>query len=173
MIEIKILILYASKHGTTERCAETLADRLRGSNEIVLHDANKGLPPSPDGFDTVILGSSVRMGAVSKNIKKYIKQNMERLNEIPCAVFLCCGFPDEFDEYVDSQFSRKFIPSYGFHCFGGELKPKNVKGFERILVKMIRNSITQHDFEDSNYKTSLPEIIPEHISILADRIMNK
>ncbi len=173
MIKIKILIAYSSKHGTTRKCAAILADSLRASNEVVLCDAREGDIPTAEGFDAVILGSSVRMGSVFKKIKLYIRENIEKLNAMPCAVFLCCGFPDEFDEYVDTQFSKKFSPSYGFHCFGGELKPKNTKGVERMIVKMIRNSITQHDFEDSNYQGMLPEIIPEHITLLADRIMNK
>lgn len=165
--------MYASKHGTTQKCAEILAEKLRSSNDVLLYDAKSGDIPPADSFDTVVLGSSVRMGAVSKNIKSYVRENTKKLNAMPCAVFLCCGFPDEFDEYVREQFPKAFKPSYSFHCFGGELKPQNVKGIERLLVKMIRNSITQHDFEDSNYKGSLPEIIPEHISLLADRIMNK
>ncbi|MBQ8141005.1 MAG: flavodoxin [Clostridia bacterium] len=170
---MKILIAYTSKHGTTKRCAEMLSDKLRGACEVTVLDMNAGEAGAPSEYDMVVLGSSVRMGRISKKIKKYIKANIDSLKSMPCAVFLCCGFPDEFDEYIRTELPKGFVPSFDVYCFGGELKPEKVKGVERLLVKMIRNSITEHDFEDGNYKGMLPEILPEHISILADKILNR
>ena len=170
---MKILIAYTSKNGTTAKCARMLADKLEVSHEVRVSDMNKEDTVSPEGFDVVVLGSSVRMGAVSKKLKKYIKANVDMLNAKMCAVFLCCGFPDEFEEYVSTQIPKALVPSLGIHCFGGELKPREVRGFDKIIVRMIRNSITGHDFEDGNYTGMLPEIIPEHINILADRVMGR
>ena len=169
---MKILIAYTSKHGTTAECASLLSQKL-GGNEIDLIDMKKNTMPSVEAYDVVILGSSVRMGRVSGQIKKYIKNNMEGLAQKQCAVFLCCGFPDEFEEYVELQFPKNFAPSLGYHCFGGELKPERVRGIEKLIVKAIRKSITEHDFEDANYEGALPEIIPEHINLLADKIMGR
>ena len=171
--KMKILIAYTSKHGVTAECAGVLANKLVGCNEVDVVDMKKESPTAADGYDVVILGSSVRMGRVSKKIKRYIKDNTAALEEKACAIFLCCGFPDEFDEYVDMQFPKSFEPSLGYHCFGGELKPEKIKGIEKLIVRAIRKSITEHDFEDANYQGSLPEIIPEHISLLADRIMGR
>ena len=134
---------------------------------------NKNAPSSPENYDVVVLGSSVRFGGVSKNIKKYIKAHKSELNNMPSAVFLCCGYPDRFDDYVKDQFAKDFIPTYDFHCFGGELKPKRVRGIDRLIVSMARRSILEHDFEDSSYEGSLPEILPESISILADTILKR
>lgn len=170
---MRILIAYTSKTGTTAECAEILANRLRDGNEVVVSDMKKEETLPASNFDAIVLGSSIRMGRVSKEVKNYIKSNGEALSKIPCAVFLCCGLPDEFEEYVTREFSADFAPSYGFHCFGGELKPKKARGLDRIVLKAMRRSITEHDFEDGNYKGALPEIIPEHIYILADKIMGR
>ena len=169
---MKVLIAYSSKQGTTARCAQMLCDKL-GSAEVELVDINKCAPNSPENYDVVVLGSSVRFGGVSKNLKKYIKAHKQALNAMPSAVFLCCGYPDRFEEYVKDQFPRDFKPTYDFHCFGGELKPKATKGIDRIIVSMVRRSIIEHDFEDSSYEGSLPEILPESISILADMILKR
>ena len=169
---MKILIAYSSKQGTTERCASMLRDKL-GSAEVEMVDINKCVPNSPDNYDVVVLGSSVRFGSISKNLKKYIKAHKQALSAMPSAVFLCCGYPDQFDDYVKDQFPKDFKPTYDFHCFGGELKPKQTKGFDRIIVSMARHSILEHDFEDSSYEGSLPEILPESISILADTILKR
>ena len=170
---MRILVAYTSKTGTSAECAEILANSLKDGNEIVLIDMKKQAPDPASSFDIAVLGSSVRMGRVSKEIKNYIKTNREALSKMPCAVFLCCGLPDEFEEYISREFSSDFTPSHGFHCFGGELKPKKARGIDRIILKTMRSSITGHDFEDGNYKGSLPEIIPEHIYILADKIMGR
>lgn len=169
---MKVLIAYSSKHSTTAKCAGMLAKHLERA-EVEIVDINKAMPRSPENYDVVVLGSSVRMGRVSKNIKKYIKEHKTTLNAMPSAVFLCCGYPDQFDEYVKSQFAKDFTPTYDFHCFGGELKPKQVKGIDKIVVSMARRSILEHDFEDSSYDGSLPEILPDSISILADIILKR
>lgn len=170
---MKILILYSTKNGTTAECAKMLCDKLSGSNEVTLTDIKAEGDHAPDAFDVVILGSSVRMGRISKKMKKYIKENLEMLNTKKCAAFLCCGFPDEFEEYVRSELPATLSLCYGAHCFGGELKPKKLRGLDRLIVGVMRRSIVEHDFEDGNYKGLLPEIIPEHISMLADKILGK
>lgn len=169
---MKVLIAYSSKQGTTAKCAEMLCDKL-ASADVDMVDINKCAPKSPDNYDVVVLGSSVRFGSVSKNLKKYIKAHKQALNAMPSAVFLCCGYPDQFDDYVKDQFPKDFNPTCGFHCFGGELKPKQTKGIDKLFVSMVRRSIVEHDFEDSSYAGSLPEILPESISILADMILKR
>ena len=69
---MRVLIAYSSKHGTTAKCARILAEKL-GSAEVDIKDINCESVDSPDNYDVVVLGSSVRMGTISKNIKKYIK----------------------------------------------------------------------------------------------------
>ena len=97
---MRILIAYTSKTGTSAECAEILASKFNDGNEVLLVDMKKQAAESASNFDAVVLGSSVRMGHVSKELKNYIKSNREELLKKPCAVFLCCGFPDEFEEYL-------------------------------------------------------------------------
>jgi len=170
---MQILIAYTSKTGTTATCAAMLKDALASSHGVTLCDAGKETIPAPSGFDAVILGSSVRMERVSKPIRQYIARHTDALNAMPCAVFLCCGFPDRFDDYVHDGIPRTLIPSLGFHCFGGELDPKKAHGIDRLLLRSIRNSIREHDFEDGFYEGSLPNILPEAITRLADRLCGR
>lgn len=171
--KMKILIAYTSRTGTTARCAEMLAKILRARSEVELCDMSANTVGAPENYDAVVLGSSVRMGRISKQVKGYVKDNLEALNNMPCAFFLCCGLPDDFDDYIDINLPRDFEPSHGKYCFGGELKPKNAKGLDRFILGVMRRSIKEHDFEDGNYEGSLPEIIPENIEVLSDRLMRK
>lgn len=167
---MKILILYATHGGVTKTCAEMLAEQLRVRHELSIWNI-KDHSPAPSDYDVVVLGSCVRMGKIDKGIKQYIKQFCDRLSVMPSAVFLCCGYPRNFPDYIDTQIPKQLSCSLGYHCFGGELKPEKLKGFDRLVVRMVRNSIRSQDFEESDADHhDLPEIIPEHITLLEREI---
>lgn len=166
---MRILIAYTSKSGTSEKCAQMLSEGLRMPESITLVDANKESIPDPCGFDAVILGSSVRWARISKPIKAYIKEHKAALNEMLCGVFLCCGIPDEFDDYVKEQLPRDFYASLGVSYFGGELNPGALSGLDKLIVKAMRREIVEHDFEDGLFSDSLPSLQPEHILSFAER----
>lgn len=168
---MKILIIYASKGGVSKRCAEMLCDKLHSEVfNITLCDIENGAP-SPDGFDVAVIGGSIRMGSINKKLKKYLKTYTSALSEIATALFLCCGYTENFDDYVMLNFPKHLATSLGIHCFGGELKPEKLKGFDKFIVKMVRASILDEDFEHPDPEASpLPEIVPENIWRLSDSI---
>ena len=168
---MKILIIYATKGGVSKACAEMLCEKLNSSVfDITLCDIENGAP-SPEDFDVAVIGGSIRMGSINKNLKKYIKTYASALSQISTALFLCCGYTENFDDYVTLNFPKHLFPSLGIHCFGGELKPEKLKGFDKFVVRMVRASILDEDFESPDPNASpLPEIVPENIWRLSDSI---
>ena len=167
---MKLLIAYTSKNGVAKRCAEMLADSLASHIEYDVVDLLTSTPLL-DGYDAVVLGGSIRFGGFNKRLKAFLKNNKEALSSLPCAVYICCGLPHRYDEYAEIVLPRRFLPSFGVHHFGGELKPERLKGFDKMVVKALRSSITQADFEDNRtHDLSLPEIIPENIKLLAEEL---
>lgn len=167
---MKVLIVYATRHGVSRACAEMLRDKLVSKMEVCLYDVNDA-PPSPEGFDVAVVGGSVRMMRVSKKLKAYLKQYASELSSVNTALFLCCGFPENFDDYVSLIFPKNVNAELGAHCFGGELKPDKLRGLDKFIVKRVRSSMQYRDFDDPDPKASpLPEILPETIERLADRI---
>ena len=135
-----------------------------------MYDIND-VPPSPDGFDVAIVGGSVRMGRINKRLKAYLRENAEKLNNIQTALFLCCGFSEEFDDYVSTQLPKTVLPSLGIHFFGGEFKPEKLHGLDKLIVKIVRSEMKTDDFEHPDpTRSPLPEILPENVYRLADRI---
>jgi len=168
---MKILVLYATKNGVTGQCAEILAGLLRKSHEVSVVSVSESVLPTPEEFDVVILGSSVRFGSINKRVKGYIKEHMAALGGKHTALFLCCGYSENFEEYVELQTPKGFKPTLGAHYFGGEMKPEKLRGFDKLVMKLVRGSIKQKNFENSELdQISLPEILPESISRLADAI---
>ncbi len=167
---MKLLITYASHNGVSRRCADMLYERLNSTFEITLCDINDS-PPAPEKFDFAVIGGSIRMGKLNKKLKGYMKAHTEVLCKIPCAVFICCGFSDSFEDYAHFQIPKALTPSLGIHYFGGELKPDKLKGIDKLIVKAIRSEIIETDFECPNPDASaLPEILPENIWRLAEKI---
>ena len=167
---MKVLIVYSSKNGVAKKCAEILNDKLANSFEISLVSAEESLP-SPECFDVVIIGGSIRFSRLEKNLKSYIRTNAETLSNMNTAVFICCGRAGSFDEYAKEQLPKGFCASLGVHYFGGELKPDKLHGLDKLLVMIMRSEIKSSDPDDpNNSKKMLPEILPDNISLLADSV---
>ena len=167
---MKILILYATHGGVTRVCAQMLAEQLHVRHDVTLLDI-KEKAPAPSDYEIVVLGSCVRMAKIDKEIKKYIKAHCDVLSNMPTAVFLCCGFTRNFPDYVDTQIPKQLQCSLGIHCFGGELKPEKLHGFDKLAVWFMRNSIKSRELGEKHTEVySLPEILPENIALLADKI---
>ena len=168
---MKFLIVYSSHGGATKECMELLAKRLQAHHEVTLLSIRDTPPPTPEGYDGIVLASSIRMGQMDKRLRAYIKTHITCLCEIPTAIGFCCGFTKQFEEYVSTQIPKELSCSLGIHCFGGELKPDKLKGFDKLVVRIARNSIRSQDFEESDADHHpLPEIIPENIMILAEKM---
>lgn len=169
---MKILIVYASRGGATRTCAQLLCDKLKARFEVTLADARgEDNIPSPDDYDIIAIGSPIRMGHIDKNIRSFIKANKDAICAKPSAFFFCCGFPAEADYYIETQIPKDVDFSLGCHCFGGELKPEKLKGIDRLIVKTARKKINSQDFEESDRDhIPLPELLPEAVSRLADKI---
>ena len=167
---MKVLIVYSTKGGVSRRCAEMLKEKLCGATDVKLCDI-KDTPPSPEGFDVAVIGGSIRMGCLNKKLKTYLKTYAISLNSINTALFLCCGFSENFDDYVSMQIPKQITPNLGIHYFGGELKPEKLRGLDKLIVRSVRSSLKTEDFESPDPNRSpLPEILPETIFRLSDRI---
>ena len=167
---MKILIAYSSKSGTTRECAEVLAKKLSPQTPTLADLENE--TPDITNYDLVIIGGYVRMGKLSKTTVKYIKDNAAILEETMHAFFLCCGLPESTDYYFEKAISRSLLNnSIANMSFGGELRIKQQKGFDKLWAKMILASIKNNNIsENMNEEQAIPAIVPENISRFADEI---
>ena len=167
---MKILIIYATKNGVAKKAAEKLADELSATNEISIYDINDN-PPSPETFDVVVLGGSIRMTKLNKKLKAYLKAHLNIISEKHSAFFICCGIIRDFEDYKITELPSKIKFSLGIECFGGELKPDKVHGFDKLLTKIMRQKILTQDSDLAKSSgLELPEFMPENILALAERI---
>jgi menaquinone-dependent protoporphyrinogen oxidase len=73
------LIVYASKHGCTEKCAHKLQERITG--EVEMLNLKKPVTFSPEKYDMIIIGGSIHAGKIQKRIKKFCLNHLDVLKK--------------------------------------------------------------------------------------------
>jgi menaquinone-dependent protoporphyrinogen oxidase len=76
---MKTAIIYTSKHGTTEKVAASIAEKLMEANGVELFSLKNNTNPDISGFETVILGTSIYAGQASGKMKTFCKANESAL----------------------------------------------------------------------------------------------
>ena len=65
---MKTLIIYASKTGTTEKCAKEINRQLKDSKIVNILNQNEDI----NKYDLIVIGTPIRMGMIDKKIKKFL-----------------------------------------------------------------------------------------------------
>ena len=165
---MKILIAYASKTGTAREMCTLLASLLP-NHEVTLADLATAAP-DPQAFDYIVLGAPVRMGKLHRAARTYLKEQSERIAARPHTLFLCCAFADQFENYAEMLYPAKLLESAEeILYFGGELDLSRQRGFDKLLVRMMRNAIQESEDDEA----MLPGPLPEHVRMLADRLRGR
>ena len=73
---MKTLIVYGTKYGCTQKCAELLKERLSG--EVCLQNA-KSAQGSLKEYDAVFIGGSVYMGKIRGEVSRFYRRHHKEL----------------------------------------------------------------------------------------------
>ena len=167
---MKILIVYAGKTGGSRSMCELLASLLP-RQEVTLFDVlNEKTHPVLGDFDYVVLGGAIRMARLPRPMRDYLKKHGAELAAMPHTLFLCCAFPEQFENYAEMVYPKDVLENAD-EClyFGGELDISKQRGFDKIVVRMMRNAIRESEDADA----MLPGLLPEHVRLLADRLSGR
>ncbi|UUC40369.1 flavodoxin domain-containing protein [Clostridioides difficile] len=130
------IIIYSSKYGCTKDCANILKNKL--SDNITIVDINNNNKIELSKFDKIIIGSSIYAGSVSKKIRLLCNDNLELLNKKQVGIFLCCGFSEEADKYLKSNFPSSLLESANaIGIFGGEARLEEMKFLDKLIMKAV------------------------------------
>ena len=155
---MKILIAFASRYCTTQKCANVLVDILKEqNNEVITLDLEKNLRTRVDDFDAVVLGGSFVMGRMNKFVKKFVNLNLKALLNNKIGIFMC-GMDEKWQEELKKGFPESLLDrasAKGY--FGYELNLEKMSGIVRGMMK--------------NVETPNAGIRLENIEKFADEIM--
>ncbi len=131
------VIVYATKTQTTEAAAQMLSRELGGCDVIDINKQSFDLSK----YDTVIIGSYIRMGTVDRSISKFMLAFIKRLVEIKTAFFICNCFENNAEDYIQHNVPPQLLKTMvSTASFGGELDIKKLHGFDRLAAKAVSNA---------------------------------
>jgi menaquinone-dependent protoporphyrinogen IX oxidase len=82
----RLLLVYATRHGSTREVADAVAEELRAAfAEVDVREAKAA--PGPAGYDAVVVGGPMIMGW-HKDARKYLKRHKHQLAAVPFAIFV-------------------------------------------------------------------------------------
>ena len=104
----KILVTYDSGYGSTAAAADTIAETLveKGLSVNLCPIGMEDL----SGYDALFLGSPIRLGRCTPEIKRFLKKNLAALTCMPAAFFFTCmivtndELKQEYPLYIDPLF---------------------------------------------------------------------
>ena len=106
-----------------------------------LHIVNLEGFPDPDlsGYDRVVIGGSIHMGGIQKDLRKYCERNLEKLLEKKLGLFLCCLYEGDI---AKKQFEEAYPEVLRQHAsaigmFGGEISFDKMNALEKMIVKKV------------------------------------
>lgn len=136
------IIIYSSKYGCTKDCANILKNKL--SDNVTIVDINNNNKIELSKFDKIIIGSSIYVGSVSKKIQVLCNDNVELLNKKQVGIFLCCGFSEQADKYLKSNFPSSLLESANaIGIFGSEARLEKRK----FLDKLINEAVSKGNYD--------------------------
>ncbi|MBS4535647.1 flavodoxin [Clostridium sp. D2Q-14] len=157
---MKTLILYCSDHGTTEKCANLLKNKINGNVNVSNLKKNNKIEIA--NYDTVIIGGSVHMGNIQKTIVQFLQSNKSELLKKNLALFLCCGQQDNIDEYFKNFFPKDILEHSLAKINMGYSYDFDKLGF---MKKMIIKKVAKVNKSEDKIKY-------ENIDLLAKKINN-
>ncbi len=135
---MKTAIIYTTHHGTTEKVARFLAEKSSPGAELI--HLKKETTPNLEEYDRIILGGSIHVGAIQKQMKKFIEANLEQLLQKEVGLFICCMDPHK--EKQEREFDQAFPDvlkqmAKARAVMGGEFCFERMNFLEKIIVKKI------------------------------------
>ena len=83
---LRVLLVYATRHGSTREVADAVAEELRAAgHEVDQQPATEA--PGPVGYDAVVLGGPMIMGW-HRQAMRFVARHRKELAELPTALFI-------------------------------------------------------------------------------------
>lgn len=144
---MKVLIVYGTRFGATKGIAERMTEWLHDNNiDSDIINVRKDPWPELSHYRGLIVGSGIKIGQWTKEIKNFIKKKKEEINAFggPKVFFVSSGYaaiPERYQE-IKEEYCKKALDGLGvmvdnYEAFGGvmDVSPDSPVGWlnKRIL----------------------------------------
>lgn len=144
-----LLIAYASKHGSTQRIADRIAEKLRQMGKEAETRAVDAVE-DPESYEALVIGSAIYYGSWLKEVTEWVRRNQAVLAARPVWLFssgpLGTEVKDAEQQPKEIAEFRETIGPRDQRIFFGALDHSRLSFAERMMVKAVR--APEGDFRD-------------------------
>ncbi len=142
----KVLIVYGTAYGQTERLAQRIASTLTAAGHTVSALKGDRLEPglSLGEYDAFVIAASVLFGRHQRYIRAFVQNHVTRLNVAPSAFVSVCGTmaPPLKGASLAQGYAERFLRETGWRpwtvrSFAGGLPYTRYGPFVRLIMKLI------------------------------------
>jgi menaquinone-dependent protoporphyrinogen oxidase len=145
---MKLLVTYASKHGSTAEIAKVIGDELHKRHYEVEVKSVEDVG-SLAGYDAFVIGSAVYAGGWMKSAARFLRSNRDRLAGHPVWLFSSGptgqGDPNEImDGWIfpeNLKTVREKINPRDVILFHGKIDPDRLSATERMIIKSVKATV--------------------------------
>lgn len=138
---MNVIVVYASRYGSTKEIAEFIAERLR-EHGMQTEVRSVGAAPDPGDYDAVVIGSAVYMEHWMKEAVEFVRRDRTVLAGRPVWLFSSGPLelepeksPDDLEPKEIGKF-RELIHPRDHHVFFGALDPGRLGLQHRLIRKL-------------------------------------
>ncbi|MBO0448136.1 hypothetical protein JZO76_01165 [Enterococcus sp. MJM12] len=132
---MKTAIVYTTKQGTTKQVATQLAAKIPDAVALPLKGTDFN---ELKMYQTIIIGSPVTAGMISKEMKTFMTTYQEELKQYRLGLFLCGLQPEKATEVFEQNFPAELLQHATIKTFvGGIYDPKQCPFFSRLIIKKV------------------------------------
>lgn len=147
---MKTLIAYTTEYGTATYCAEKLKECLNSDVDIVNLSESRG--PSIEDYDVLILGGGVHMGKIGREMKRFVKKDLDQLKSKKVFLFLCC-LEKNIDEFYEKSFPKEVLDiAIDKYDFGGIIEMDKLSRTHQMVLKTIKQDKDRKKLKEKNIK---------------------
>lgn len=160
-----ILILYFGHTGTTKWVAECLKEQLEN---VELLDGRKQKISNLMDYDTIILGTNIRMGKLNKHFVKWLKKYKTNLNS---SIFAYAVGADSSKKKTYLTMLEQILPTGSASYFvGGRLDPSAAKGLSKKVIESCIAELKKRDLELPSLSMSTIEQLAAEVKKKAEQV---
>lgn len=148
---MNILIVYATKHGSTGKIADIMKEKLN-EHEVTVINLNREEAAELSQYDRILIGGSVYAGRLQKKTSQFLKKYHDELLKKEIGLFLCGMTEDEkeIEELIKRVFPEDLLKhARAADLLGGEFLLDKLNFFERFIVKKV-GKVTQSQSKIKN-----------------------
>jgi len=162
---MKLLIVYGTTEGQTRKICEFIRDKAKQNGHTVSLNDSTQAHLHPEGFDAVIIASSIHAEKFQDSISHYVQEHHETLNRIP-GVFMVVSLtaatnePESWKEL--EEITNNFLNRTGWHPeyveqVAGALRYTKYNFLKKFIMRMIAqkhsNDVdTSKDYEYTDWE---------------------